>query len=148
MGKEGPSVMGFLDLDSIGPARQACRLFRDVPLERYVAQVIYAKHAMHTYMRARARVRVRMWVCCMYIGDQPLTPAAIRHTCIHKLGCIHAGRQAGRPGYSRPNRRLAPGNMSPEHATQPERCNSLFSLFERVSDNHTRQGITIWAITI
>ena len=53
MGKEGPSVMGFLDLDSIGPARQACRLFRDVPLERYVAQVIYSKHAMHTYMHLR-----------------------------------------------------------------------------------------------
>ena len=87
--------MGFLDLDSIGPARQACRLFRDVPLERYVAQVIYAKHAMHTYMRAHARVRVRMWVCCIYISiNHSLPRRSDTRAYISLDAYMQAGRQA------------------------------------------------------
>ena len=35
----GPRVMGFLNLNSIGIARQSCKALRDVPLQSYLSRV-------------------------------------------------------------------------------------------------------------
>ena len=53
MGKEGPRVMGFLEIDLIGPARQALKALRDVRLKDYVPTVITHKY-LHMCARARA----------------------------------------------------------------------------------------------